>query len=150
MEEQVNENNPKRPVFLYIIGGLSIFFLVILIFIDLVLFSGYSIVSRLLQIPVIDTIIEEGQHGNHVYFLFRIALHAFSIYSVLLIFKMKRRGFFYFLVSQIILLLIPFLFLSSLGLSYLLISTGVSSIFIFFLIMLFSLYLPYMSKNKNP
>jgi hypothetical protein len=150
MEEQVKEINPKHPVFLYIIGGLSIFSGVILILIEVIMLSGHSIVSRLLQIPVIDTIIEEGQHGNYVYLMIRIALHAFCMYAVLLIFKMKRRGFFYFIGAQIILLLIPYLFLMSLGFSYLLISTGVSSIFSFFLIMLFSLYLPHMSKNKNP
>ena len=148
MAEQVNEISTKRPVFLYIIGVLSIFSSVILIFIDVIMLSGHSIVSSLVKIPVIDTIIEEGLHGNSFYYMIRIAIHTFRIYAVILIFMMKRRGFFYFLVTQIILLLIPFSFLSSLGFSYLLISTGVSAIFSLFIIMLFSLYLPLMKKIK--
>jgi hypothetical protein len=150
MTEQVNEISPKRPVFLYIIGGLSIISQMIMILIYLILLSGITLKSHLMQIPVIDTIIEEAMHGNHFYFLIRIAIHAFCIYSIVLILMLKRRGFFYYLGSQLVLLFIPFLFLTSLGFSYLLISAGVSSIFSFFFIMLFSLYIPKLAKNKNP
>ena len=151
MAEPTTEINPKRHVFLYIIGGLSIISQMIMILIYLILLSGITMKSHLMQIPVIDTIIEEAMHGNNFYFLIRIALHAFCIYAVLLLLRFKRRGFFYYLVVQIILLLIPFIFLKSLGFSYILISSGISAIFSFFFIMLFSLYLPHiLSKNKNP
>jgi hypothetical protein len=150
MEEQITEIKPKRYVFLYILCILSFLANLILIFINIFLLSGSSFMNRLVKIPIIDTITEEELHGNYIYFFIKIIIHAFCIYAVSLIMQMKRRGFFYYLGAQLILLLIPFLFLMSLGFSYLLISTGVSSVFSFFFIMLFSLYIPRMTQNKNP
>ncbi len=150
MEEQANENKHKRYVFLYILGVLSVLANLVYIFINIILLSGSSLAGWLVTVPIIDTITEEEFHGNYVYFFIKIVLHVFCIYSVSLLLQMKRRGFFYYLGAQLILLLIPFLFLTSLGFSYLLISAGVSSVFSFFFIMLFSLYIPRMSQNKNP
>ena len=89
MAEPITEINPKRPVFLYIVGGLSIISQVIMILIYLVILSGITLKSHLMQIPVIDTIIEESMHGNYFYFLIRIDLLAFCIYSVILILRLN-------------------------------------------------------------
>jgi hypothetical protein len=150
MEEHAPEIKQKRFVFLYIICILSFIANLVAILINIFLFAGSSIVNWVLRVPVIDTITQEELHGNHVYFLIKIFLHAFCIYSITLILLMKRRGFFYYLGIQIILLLIPFLFLMSLSFTYLLINSAVTAIFSIFFIMLFSLYIPKMSKNKNP
>lgn len=150
MEEQISEIKPKRRVFLFFIGVLTIMSNSVLIIINLLLLSGSSFVSWLQTIPIIDTITGEELHGNYFYFLLKIAIHTFCIYSIVLIVMLKRRGFFYYLGSQLALLFIPFLFLTSLGFPYLFISAGVSSVFSFFFIMLFSLHIPQLSKNKNP
>jgi hypothetical protein len=150
MEEQSPEIKPERHFFLYILCVLSYLANLVLILINVFLLTGSNVVDWIREIPVIDTITEEELHGNYIYFLIKIALHVFCIYAVSLLLLRKRRGFFYYLGSQIILLLIPFFFLMSLGGSYLLISAGVSSIFSVFFIMLFSLYIPRMTKNKNP
>jgi hypothetical protein len=150
MEDQIPEKKPKRYAFLFIIGALSILSNGVIIIINLLLLSGSSFVNWLVKVPIIDTITEEELHGNFIYFLIKIAIHTFCIYTIILILLLKRRGFFYYLASQLVLLLIPFLFLMSLGFSYLLISAGVSSIFSVFFILLFSLYIPHMRRNKNP
>jgi hypothetical protein len=150
MEDKDPEIKPKRYIFLYLLGILSILANLGLILINIFLLIGSSVINWILKVPVIDTITEEELHGNYGYFFLKIILHAFCIYAVSLILRLKRRGFFYYLGTQIILLLLPFLFLMSLGGSYLLISGGVSSIFSVLFIMLFSLYIPRMTKNKNP
>jgi hypothetical protein len=150
MEEQLPEKNHKRYVFLYILCTLSFLANLVFIFINILLLSGSSVVNWLVKVPIIDTITEEELHGNYIYYFIKIIIHAFCIYSVGLILQMKRRGFFYYLGAQLILLLIPCLFLISLGVSYLFISVGVSSVFSFFFIMLFSLYIPRLTQNKNP
>ncbi|MEI6852072.1 MAG: hypothetical protein WCL06_04480 [Bacteroidota bacterium] len=150
MEDKDSEIIPKRSIFLYLLGILSILANFVLILINIFLLTGSSVINWVLKVPVIDTITEEELHGNYGYFFLKIILHGFCIYAVSLILLMKRRGFFYYLGTQIILLLLPFLFLRSLGGSYLLISSGVSSIFSVFFIMLFSLYITRMTKNKNP
>jgi hypothetical protein len=150
MADQISEIKPKRYVFLFIIGAFSILFNLALIIINLFLLSGSSFVYWLIKVPIIDTITGEELHGNYIYFLLKIAIHTFCIYTIILILLMKRRGFFYYLGVQLALLAVPFLFLMSLGFSYLLINMGVSAIFSIFFIMLFSLYIPRISKNKNP
>ena len=149
MEEQKPEK-PKKYVFLYILGSLSFAANLTLVIINILLLTASPVINWILKYPVVDTITEEEQHGNYVYFLIKIALHAFCIYAVVLILRMKRRGFFYYLSIQLILLLIPFIFLTSLGFTYILINACVSSIFSVLFIMLYSLYIPSMSKNKNP
>jgi hypothetical protein len=149
MQETTSVFKPNRRIFLWVFSMFSLFANAVIIVIHFFLLFRGPALQFILKIPVIDTIAEEGLHGNILYYLLKIDFHAFCLYAVILIFRLKRYGFYFYIVSQFILLTLPFLFLRSLGISYLLINMGVSTIFSLFFIMLFWLYLPQMTKNTN-
>ena len=149
MEEETKEAKPNRHIFLWVLGIISAIANALIIVINVLLLFGTPAINFVLKIPVLDTLTEEELHGNAFYFLIRIIIHGFVIYTLNIILRLKRRGFFYYLGAQIALLILPFIFLTSLGIPYLLISFGVSSIFSFFFIMLFSLYIPKMTNSKE-
>ena len=148
MDELISETRTKPAVFLMIICSLSIIANLTLILINFLLLFGHSALPFLLNIPIIDIITEEEMHGNWLYFILKIDLHAFCIFSVILIWQMKRLGLYFYVASQIILTFLPFAFLLSLGLSYLLMSVGISAVFSVFFILLFSWYLPARQVKK--
>ncbi len=145
----MDEIKTRRRGFLWVLCCLSFVANTGLIFINILLLLGGEALHFIIKIPVIDVIAQEEMHGNALYFLLKIAIHSFCIYTLSLILLLKRRGFFYYMGAQLLLLGIPFLFLSGLGFFYLMISVGVSSIFSFFFVMLFSLYIPVMTKQEE-
>ncbi|MEI6124014.1 MAG: hypothetical protein WCQ95_10355 [Bacteroidota bacterium] len=137
-----NETTPiHRPVFLLLLGIVSILANSVYIIIYIFLLSGISDNSFLYTLPVIDVIIDEGLHGNSLFFLLEILLHFAAIFSITLLIRMRRAGFYSYLAVQTALLALPFLSLRSLGISYLFMSLAVSLIFSLLFIFLFALYL---------
>ena len=142
MDELIVKTRPKPAIFLMIICSLSIIANLTLISINFLLLFWHSAMPFLLNIPIIDIITEEEMHGDWLYFTLNIDLHAFCIFSLIMIWQLKRMGLYFYIISQLILTLLPFVFLKSLGMSYLLMSTGISIVFSVFFILLFSMYLP--------
>jgi hypothetical protein len=147
MDEEIKEKTSGRPVFLYILCVLSVLSNFFSIIISILLLIGGKTNSFLETIPVIDIITEEIKHGNFIYYIIKITVHLFCIFAVLLLARKLRKGFIFYIVSQAILLIIPWIFLLSLGMYYLLMSTVISLIFSLFFIMLFALYLPKKAKQ---
>ena len=148
MDEAFKEKTFGRPVFLYVLCALSILSNVISIIISTLLLIGGKNIFYLDSVPVIDIIAGELKHGNFFCYIIKISVHLFCIFSVVLIARRLRKGFLFYVLSQLILLIIPWIFLLSLGTNYLLMSTAISLIFSLFFIMLFALYLP--KKGKQP
>jgi hypothetical protein len=142
MEE--TDTRIRRPIFLLIIGIISIFSNSVSILINAFLLFGIDANNFLLKIPVTDVITEEGLHGNILFFILEIALHATVIFSVILLLKMQRKGFYIYIGIQAALLILPLLFLGSLGMSYLIMSQVFSLIFCLLFVFLYWMYLPKM------
>lgn len=148
MEETIIEKTPRRPVFLFILCAVSIFSNVLSIIITTLILAGGRTSLFLTFIPVIDIIAEELKHGTIVFYLIKISVHIFCIYAVILITRRLRRGLLFYVICQAVLLALPWLFLLSLGVNYLLMVTVISMIFSLLFIMLFALYLP--KKAQRP
>lgn len=116
------------------------------ILIHIMVFFGQQATQWLMKIPVMDSLSSEGLEGGKIFAVVKILAHAFVIYSLALMLKRKRGGFILYLTAQAVLLLIPFLFLNSLGINYLLIRMGINFIFTVFFILLFSRYLQWLSS----
>ncbi len=144
MNDNLRETKTPQPILLTILGNLSIFSNGVLIILHVFLLFGAGLDSFLLKIPVIDVITEEGMHGNVLYFLLKIGLHAACIYGLILLLNMQRKGFYIYVGIQGVMLLLPFLFLRSLGMSYLMLMQAVSLIFTLLFIFVFAVYLPKM------
>jgi len=149
MDETIIEKAPRRSVFLFILCALSIFSNVISIIVTALVLAGGRPGLFLSSIPVIDIVAEELKHGSIFFYLFNISIHLYCIFAVVLIAKRLKGGFLYYVVSQVALLVLPWLFLMSLGVNYLLMLTGISLIFSLFFIMLFALYLPKKEKRSD-
>ena len=144
MNDNLSETKVAKPIFLWIMISLSMVANAVSIIINVFLLFGAGLDSFLLKIPVIDVITEEGMHGNVLYFLLKIALHAACIYGLILLLNMQRTGFYIYVGTQVVMLLLPFLFLRSLGMSYLMLMQAVSLIFTLLFIFIFAVYLPKM------
>jgi len=149
MNETIIEKAPRRSVFLFILCVLSIFSNVISIIVTSFVLAGGRSGLFLSSIPVIDIIAEELKQGTIFFYIIKISVHVCCIFAVVLIAKRLRKGFLYYVISQVVLLLLPWLFLLSLGVNYLLMFTGISLIFSLFFIMLFALYLPKKQKISD-
>jgi len=148
MEEPIIEKASRRPVFLFIVCAVSIFSNVLSIIITTFILAGGRTSLFLTSIPIIDIIAEELKHGTIVFYLIKIGVHIFCLYAVILITRRLRKGFLFYVICQVVLLVLPWLFLFSLGVNYLLMVTVISLIFSLFFIMLFALYLP--KKAQRP
>lgn len=141
----MEENNtlPKsRPVFLYVLCALSVISNIVLIFISLFLLIRGKADSFLDSIPVTDIISEELKHGNALYYILKIGIHIFCLVSLVFIMKQKKKGLFFYISGQILLIGLSWLFLRSLGLYYLAMGSVITFIFSLFFILLFWLYFP--------
>ena len=145
MNDLLTETKVSKPVLLMIMVNLSMVANAVSIIINVFLLFGAGLDSFLLKIPVIDVITEEGMHGNILYFLLKIALHGACMYGLILLLTLQRKGFYIYLGIQVILQILPLLFLRSLGMSYLVLVQAVSLIFTVFFILVFVAYL---SKMK--
>ncbi len=140
--EENNTLHKSRPVFLYILCVLSAISNIVLIFISLFLLIWGKADSFLDTIPVIDIISEEFKHGSALYYILRVGIHVFCIVSLVLIMKQEKKGFYFYILSQVVLIGISWLFLLSLGIYYLAMSSIISLVFSLFFILLFWLYMP--------
>lgn len=151
MKEPLIEKAPRRPVFLFIVCAVSIFSNVLSLSITTLILAGGRTCLFLSFIPVMDIIAEELKHGTIVFYIIKMGIHLFCIYAVILIARRLRRGFLFYVICQAVLLALPWLFLLSLGVNYLLMVTVISVIFSLFFIMLYALYLPKKAqKPDNP
>lgn len=69
-----------------------------------------------MQIKMITESIELIRNGGRFYFIINTALFAFSFYGALQMWKLRRSGFHFYTISQILLLIIPLLFIRDLQL----------------------------------
>jgi hypothetical protein len=105
--------------------------------------SGFSILLR--SVPIIDTMLIEDSAGGWLYLFVRIIVLAALSAAAFNMWKMKRLGYWLYLGSQALLLLIPFIFLLKLGTGYLLVRLLLNTIFALLFVMLYSIQL----KNMN-
>jgi hypothetical protein len=148
MDDKIEEKNSKRTGFLYILCALSIISNLLISLVLFVLLSGTKSMIVLESIPLIDVITDELKSGSTLFYLIKISIHLFCIFSVVLIAKKLKKGFAFYVLCQAILLILPWIFLLRLGWGYLLMNTAISLIFSLFFIMLFALYLPRKQKNS--
>jgi len=97
------------------------------------------------RIPIMDTMITEDSSGRWFFLLIKFIVLALLLTGAVYMWKLKRRGFWFYLTAQLLLLLIPFIFLLNLGIGYLLVRLLVNTIFSLFFVLLF---LPQL-KNMN-
>jgi len=107
-EDQVVNSDVQRPFFLSIlcVAIFSYSTLFILLFLTAVLFNSW--ITNVLNDFL--TIGEVKQSSILLLSLVGIVLYSLSFYSAFLIWKLKRRGFFIFLISSILLVVVPYLF----------------------------------------
>jgi hypothetical protein len=102
---------------------------------------GGAFSSIFLKIPVIDAMLLDNLYGSWVYILIKILLYATSLTGVIFMWKLKRRGFWFYLDAQASLLIVPFIFLMEHGFAYLTDRLIVNVIFALFFIILYTLQL---------
>ncbi|MEI6766631.1 MAG: hypothetical protein WCM76_13440 [Bacteroidota bacterium] len=129
-------------------------FLCVLTFIwsGLCMFAVISVFTRgyphifFSSIPVLDSIITEDTHGNNFYLLTKPVLYALSIAGAAVMWTLRSSGFYMYLGAQIVLLAVPFIFLSHLGINYLLVKFFIDLIFTALFIMLYA----FQMRRKQP
>jgi hypothetical protein len=99
--------------------------------------------------PVLDTVLAEDKSGNAVYLLLKILILIGVAWGAIKMWNLKRIGFFIYLIMQIALLVIPFVFLSHLGFWYIVVNSFINLIFLVFFIMLYTLQLGKMEAGKK-
>jgi hypothetical protein len=145
MEEVATPDQPRsigrRPVWLSILLLLSFTGSMTGLFLALISGVGGQIESFFRTLPVFDTILLEDASGNWIYIVLKVVLFAGSITGVAFMWKLKRVGFWFYLASQVVLLVIPFLFLNKLGFAYIGVRFIMNVIFTLFFIMLYGIQL---------
>jgi hypothetical protein len=149
MEEVASPVNPKLPV------KRTVWFSILLILsyaggvtgllIAVVSAVGGQVETFFKTLPVFDTILLEDSTGNWFYLLLKILLFAGSLTAVTFMWKLKRIGYWLYISVQIILLVIPFLFLNKLGFAYISVRFIMNTIFTLLFIMLYSVQLKRLS-----
>lgn len=104
------------------------------------LVTGGDAFVRWAGFPVIDAMVRDEQTASVFYALLKILLSATSVFAVWQMWKLRRRGFWIYLSAEGLLLILPLVFLSSLGWPYLLIRLLTGLIFTLLMIFLFALY----------
>jgi hypothetical protein len=99
--------------------------------------------------PVLDTVLAEDKSGNAAYLLLKILILIGVAWGAIKMWKLKRIGFFIYLIMQMALLVIPFAFLSHLGFWYIVVNSFINLIFLVFFIMLYTLQLGKMETGKK-
>jgi hypothetical protein len=94
-----------------------------------------------LKIPVLDAILLDDLYGSWLYILIKMLLYASSLTGAIFMWKMKRKGFWFYLATQALLLIVPFIFLVKPGIAYLIDRLFVNAIFTLFFVILFALQL---------
>jgi hypothetical protein len=121
-------------------------FLCVLTFIwsGLCMFAVISVFTRgyphtlFSNIPVLDSIITEDTHGNNFYLLTKPVLYALSIAGAAVMWTLRSSGFYMYLGAQLVLLAFPFIFLTHLGIKYLLVKFFIDLIFSVLFILLYA------------
>ncbi len=135
------EGRTKRPAGLIILLILSTFNTAggaLLGFVQVL--AGEEMI-RHLSLPFLDTIMHEDAAGNTFYLIVKMILYAVIAAGLVLMFRLRKSGFFLYLSAEVLMLGLPFLFLTKLGVSYLLVRLLVNTIFTLFFLMMYSLYL---------
>jgi hypothetical protein len=135
----MNDNEKQHKPYL-------LHFLCVLTFIwsGLCMFTVISVFTRgyphtlFSNIPVLDSIITEDTHGNNFYLLTKPVLYALSIAGAAVMWTLRSSGFYMYLGAQLALLVVPFIFLTHLGLNYLLVKFFIDPIFTALFIMLYA------------
>jgi hypothetical protein len=144
MKESEENKSKKAPTSLFILSIICIIYFAVSFIINVLLIIGGKAIDFIQTIPVIDNIIIESLHGGTFFYILKIIFCSFAIFSVFLITKMLRKGYFLFIISQACILILPFIFLPSLSYDYLIMKFILSLVFAVFFILLFSIFLPRM------
>jgi hypothetical protein len=91
--------------------------------------------------PVIDMVIAEGKASGALYHLVKIVVIMGVFWGTLKMWKLQKAGFFIYLIMQLVLLVLPFAFLSGLGFWYIFVNSVINLIFLILFIMLYTLQL---------
>lgn len=129
----------------------SVFFTILLIMtfagsgigfiLSILMFFQAQLSDFLNTLPILDAIIQEDMFGNILYIILKALAFAGSFIGAILMWKLKKKGFFFYLIFQILLLVLPFVFLIELGWAYLFVRMLINLIFTLLFIMLYSFQL---------
>jgi hypothetical protein len=103
--------------------------------------AGAGLYEFILTVPIADTLLIEDSICGWIYLLVKFILLAALFTGTLYMWLLKRRGFWIYAISQLALLLIPFVFLSGFGTNYLLVRLLVNTIFTLLFILLYAMQL---------
>ena len=131
----------KRPFLLSILLILTFIGSGIGFILAIVVAIGGSLADFFNHLPISDTIVSEDAMGNLGYTILKVVVYIASLSGAVLMWKLRKPGFWLYFSAQVVLLGIPFLFLQSLGNHYLLTRLLINGIFTFFFIILYLLYL---------
>lgn len=127
----------KKPVLLFLVGGIHIFYHLLINLLCLILIFSTSLTGHLISIPFIDVITEEYLHGNSFFMVIKLILHSLCIFFIVGILRSVKRYVLYLIFCQAVIVFLPFVFLTTLGIEYLLMSQAVSIIFALFFILIY-------------
>lgn len=138
------ERVKSRPFGLTIILILSFIGCCIGLLLAIASIFGGQIETFFNNLPVMDAILRDDSLGNKFYIALKLVFYCASFMGVFFMWKLRKKGFWIYLVTQISLLAIPFLFLAELGTSYLLVRLLINTVFLLLFIMLYSFYVKLM------
>ncbi|HNZ42259.1 MAG TPA: hypothetical protein PLI16_08245 [Bacteroidales bacterium] len=142
METSIPVSTGKHSFFLILLCVFSGFSNLLSLFVTLMVLIYGKSVFFVDSVPVIDIMAEELRHGSIVFYFIKAGVHILCLFALVKLTRGLRKGLILYALCQLLLLALPWLFLQSLGVSYLIMITAISLIFALFFIMLFSLALP--------
>lgn len=115
--EQQNLNpvveTKKRPTFLTVLCILTFIGSGLGILSGLLMLIAVSMADTLASIPGFGNAIEAASMGGPTYTIITLILSITSLYGAISMWGLKKIGFFLYLIAQILMLIVPFIFLPS-------------------------------------
>lgn len=142
METSPRASTGKPRFFLILLCALSGFSNLLSLFVTLMVLINGKAAWFADSVPVMDIMAEELRHGSVVFCFIKAGVHLLCLFALVLLASGLRKGLIWYVLCQLLLLALPWLFLQSLGVSYLIMISAISMVFALFFIMLFTLALP--------
>ncbi len=140
LDNTTNEKKKKKWFFSLLLI-LTFLNCIIGIFVSLCLLFKIAFIEVFSTTPVIDMVIAEGKASGVFYHLLKVIITIGVFWGTLKMWKLKKSGFYIYLVTQLLILVLPFVFISGLGFWYIFVNSIINLIFLVLFIMLYTLQL---------
>jgi hypothetical protein len=117
MEENMNTVNveaKKRPTFLTVLCILTFIGSGLGVLSGLIMLIAAGMSDTLSTIPFLGNAVEAASVGGTTYTIISLLLSITSLYGAISMWGLKKMGFYLYLIAQILMLIIPFIFLPTL------------------------------------